>query len=476
MQPATSHGSWPSLIDKFGSALADVPRSQVVLQSLPTDPTYAALVAATWTAGLVGSAIGLRATPREVRVAVDIIRPAIVVHASTDARFDDFCVERRTVRFRSLELNIDRLATPRTLQDGDAWLGSTSGSTGTPKYAVLTHRNIEHNATETARMQSLTASDICCVFTPTAYTYALNQTVSAVLSGASVAMWPHGLSAPSALLQFLQETGTTRLSANPTSYLLLLGRFHDARNDAIRSLVSGGQPLASTLVEKMQRWAPQATIHSAYGITECVNRVTHFPIPPSTKISHIVAPVGRPIAGTTVAIEKTKQSDATGEIVVQSLSLMRGYVSDSTQQIVEQQKRFRTGDIGRVDELGQLHIVGRMKTQINVGNEMVSPEEVEAVTLRDTAVTTCAVAGVPDPVTGEALCALIVFDSLNSDEESNMARLRALWATSLSRSKRPTHVFPVASEQIPVTEYGKINRRQLISVARALVERNEYPR
>ena len=171
--------------------------------------------------------------------------------------------------------------------------------------------------------------------------------------------------------------------------------------------------------------------------------------------------VGRAVAGTRLRVEVAGGQEAspgqTGEVVVGGTSLMRGYWRDAGATGERLASGwFHTRDLGYLDEDGRLHLVGRESTLINVGNEKVSPEEVEKVLMAASGVDKAAVYGVPDPLLGESVRALVVAApgaSLGATDVQTHCRGK------ISGYKIPRRVRFV--ESLPETLYGKIDRKRL---------------
>ena len=153
------------------------------------------------------------------------------------------------------------------------------------------------------------------------------------------------------------------------------------------------------LLQSIERAAPQAHIRVFYGSTEAgsVASLDHADIRAKPGSCGVPAP----------GVETRLADD--GELWVRGPLLFDGYFGDadaSADALVD--GWYRTGDLAEVDDEGYLTIVGRARDVIRTGGETVSPTEVEAVVARHPAVADVAVVGVPDPVWGEVVCAVVV--------------------------------------------------------------------
>jgi len=440
------------LIAELGRALGvSTAPGDVAMVSLPTSWDFLAAVCAVWNVGCIGTAVGLKATSNEVAALVGRTRPSVVLHSVGDRRFASFARQTQQLSAR-LAITETGLRSPACAAD-DAWLAPTSGSTGEAKIAILGSSALLSNAIATGQLQDMSASSRACAFTPSNFSYALNQMLSTALAGSDIFFWPHGLSSPADLRNFIREHEITHISANPTSFKMLLGRSGEV-SSSVNWVVSGGQPLDAALIGLLGSAFPRATVVSGYGCTENVNRITFHVIETNGDPPLGASSVGRPIAGTQISLVEEGQHS---EIEIRGCSLMRGYLGEVG--VNEQITAFRTGDLGVIRADG-LHIVGRRKTAVNVGNEMVLPEEVEELTKRNSQVLECAAGPVHDALLGEAIGIVVELDD-ESDAERIVDDLRREWRTTLSPAKIPRSIVVVAPGGIPRTEYGKIDRAHL---------------
>ena len=144
-----------------------------------------------------------------------------------------------------------------------------------------------------------------------------------------------------------------------------------------------------------------------------------------------------------------------GQIVIRSPSLGLGYYPD-----VWAQDHWATDDLGYVNELGDLHVVGRMSRKMITGGENVFPEEVEKAIWATSLVSDIYVTSLPDPTWGERVTALYV----PADPQVSPGQLQAALQGKLSRYKQPKQWLAV--EQLPRNAQGKLNSAQLQAILR----------
>ncbi|MBV8151874.1 MAG: acyl--CoA ligase, partial [Candidatus Eremiobacteraeota bacterium] len=426
-------------------------RPNAILISLSHGPAFLRSVFATWLSGNAIAPTSRRATLTELRPLLAAMQPVAVLCERSDRRFTELGY-REVSRDEAPALLVkDDAEAVLPLRSGDAWLATTSGSTGTPKVAVIPSDAILANCRAVSRHLQIDENDRVLVFTPPHFTYALVQLLSAGLSGATVLAWPHGLGVPRVAADFAREGGCTGISANPTAYEMLLPAF-GAPYAALRYALSAGQPLSLRLAGALGAVFPEAARHSGYGCTENTNRISFAPVEPGL-FRDGIASVGWPIAGTRIRLTSA------GEVVLSGESLMEGYLGDLIDG-APRSEEFATGDLAALGASGELYLTGRNRNRINVGNEMVDPEEVEGALRGIDGVVDCAVGGIDDEMLGEAIVALVVLAKPDVDVGAELAR-------RLRPSRRPQHVAPVSPTDIPRTEYGKVDR---VSLKGVLVE------
>jgi long-chain acyl-CoA synthetase len=165
--------------------------------------------------------------------------------------------------------------------------------------------------------------------------------------------------------------------------------------------------------------------------------------------------VGRPAGDAQVRIASAEDSE-TGELLVRSSSLMKGYLNDAAANETSfQDGWFRTGDLATLDDEGRIFIKGRSKLLIEVSGYKIDPIEVEDTIARHPAVAELAIAGVPDDRSGNRLRAYVVRkDDVTKDEIVSFARAR------LSVQKVPAEVEFL--DALPKSPTGKILRAKLM--------------
>jgi O-succinylbenzoic acid--CoA ligase len=197
------------------------------------------------------------------------------------------------------------------------------------------------------------------------------------------------------------------------------------RAPGLRAIALGGGPIPGGLLV----WAADAGIPvtPVYGMTETCSQI-------------VAGSPGRPLRGVELEI------GADGEILVRGPMVAPGAVAADGW--------LHTGDLGRLDEDGRLHVEGRLKDLIVTGGENVAPLEVEQVLLAHPAVADAGVAGRPDAEWGEAITAFVVLRA-----PAGVGELRAWCRERLAAHKVPKHIEVVSA--LPRNVGGKLVRERL---------------
>lgn len=353
---------------------------------------------------------------------------------------------------------------PAPCDPGDVMLIYTSGTSATPKGVVLTRKNLDTNIRGINEYLELSPEDRSPVFTPTAYAFAVSQALTHALAGAAVYPVPDGMSRPQAVTQAIAEDRLTGITGNPTGFKMLLTALSVAPRDlsSIRFVHLGGQFLEWDLVERLEAAFPNAQVINIYGCTENSPRIAFLSLPRGAPRGDTVyVPMGYPVKGTTFRITgeagQTLPNGQVGEVTLAGGALMRGYWQNPAANEARLVNReFHTGDLGQIDEQGRLHLVGRESNIIRVGQNKVSPEEVEAVLMTHPDVEDAGVFGEPDELREEVVFAKVV---LSQGRNADAGELIRYCLQRLSRFKVPRSIHFVPS--LPRTMYGKTDRTRL---------------
>ncbi|PLL11800.1 malonyl-CoA synthase [Tabrizicola sp. TH137] len=330
----------------------------------------------------------------------------------------------------------------------------TSGTTGRSKGAMLTHRNLLSNAEVLVREWRFTAGDVLLHALPIFHTHGLFVASNVALLSGGAMIWLPGFEA-GAVLRHLPQA--TVMMGVPTFYTRLLEETGLTRDlvGHMRLFVSGSAPL---LAETHEAWAARTghRILERYGMTE-TNMNTSNPYEGERR----AGTVGFPLTGVELRIlaeGREVGSEEVGMIEVRGPNVFAGYwqMPEKTREELRADGWFITGDLGKRDADGYVHIVGRAKDLVITGGYNVYPKEVELLLDEVPGVAESAVIGVPHPDFGEAVFAVLVAQKGAVLEPG--AALAAI-AGRLARFKQPKAAVVV--EALPRNTMGKVQKNLL---------------
>jgi o-succinylbenzoate---CoA ligase len=373
-----------------------------VAVSLPPSLEYAALLHAM---PLLGSIL-VPVNTRDPRQAVDA---DIVVDAPLASRESGAALRERPA-------------------DDDIWvILHTSGTTAAPKPVELTYGNFRASAAAAQANLAIGPGDRWLCVLPLFHVGGLSILTRTAFYGASAVV--HERFDAAAVRDSLESGEATVVSLVAT----MLRRLRDAgleRAPALRAALIGGGPVPRDLLE----WGREVGLPllQTYGMTETCSQIA---------TAAAGSDAARPLPGVEVRI------GADGEILARGPMVARGALGDDGW--------LHTGDRGRLDSSGFLHVEGRIKDTIVTGGENVAAAEVEEALAAHPAVSDAAVVGRPDPEWGERVTAFVVLDGEHVED----AELIAWCRERLAGYKVPRAIVRVG--ELPRTESGKLLKGRL---------------
>ncbi|WP_410608407.1 long-chain-fatty-acid--CoA ligase [Amycolatopsis sp. lyj-109] len=347
----------------------------------------------------------------------------------------------------------------------------TSGTTGAPKGVMLTHRNVRYNVERmVATPYVFRGDDVLLGCLPLAHSFGqICVMLTGFRAGLSIVLMSK-FSGRAALALMVEHRCTVFMGV-PTMYFGLLDAV--ARGGPVPRLdrvYSGGSPLPAKTLDDV-RSVFGCPVYEGYGATETSCSVAyHYP-----GVSFRPGTVGVPINGVTVGIARPNADriellpvGEVGEIVVRGPSVMAGYLGrpDLTAEVLHD-GWFRTGDLGKLDGDSYLAVVGRKKDLILRGGYNVYPREIEEIFAGHPAVAQVAVIGVPHPVLGEEVWAIVV-PARPEDGTDGSAEELVEWSKQrLAAYKYPRRVE--FTDALPTGSSGKVLKRMLVSKYEATV-------
>jgi malonyl-CoA/methylmalonyl-CoA synthetase len=332
----------------------------------------------------------------------------------------------------------------------------TSGTTGRSKGAMLTQDNLLSNALTLGDFWRFTSDDVLLHALPIFHTHGLFVATNVILAtGGSMIFLPKfDLDA----MIDLMPKATTMMGV-PTFYTRLLddARFTKDLTAHMRLFVSGSAPLlADTHVQFEKRTGHR--ILERYGMTE-TNMNTSNPYDGERRAGTVGFPLpGVELKITDPATGKTLPQGEVGQIEVRGPNVFKGYwqMPEKTAAELREDGFFITGDLGKLDDDGYVHIVGRNKDLIISGGYNIYPKEIELVLDEQPGVLESAVIGVPHADFGETVLGLIVPEHGAS---LDLEAIGEACIASLARFKHPRKLIKV--EDLPRNTMGKVQKNVL---------------
>ncbi len=411
------------------------------------------------------------------------------------------------------ELKRLALLPPKVLSNAVASLIFTSGTTGKPKAVMLSHKNFTNMISMLSSVLDMDLTDGVLSVLPMHHTFEfsagfltpfsngtqityLDELTAEELSHAIEHGHVTGMVGVPALWEMLHRRIKTRLRErgdwiadladnviefnawirDNTPFNLgpiVFFPIHQGMGGKMRYLISGG----SALSEKVQKdlHGLGFTVLEGYGLTESSPVLTVAR--PGNKL--LKGSVGKPLPGVEVKIDSPDENGV-GEVLARGQNVMLGYYkNDEATEAVLQDRWLRTGDLGRIDDDGNLFIVGRSKDVIIDSNgKNIYPDEIEDLYGKSGFIKELSVVGLPDDDGGEKIACLAVPDyehdialsraEVNKKIEDHFREISA----GLPFFKR-VKVLHTTSFELPRTATRKVKRPEVVEMLRALEERDK---
>lgn len=370
-------------------------------------------------------------------------------------------------------INSDELTLKRTALGDDfsdsnnkaLILTMTSGSTGNPKPIVLTQGVKIERAKAAIKLYNVTASDITLIATPLYHSLAERLLFVSLLSGGTavimskfdIAKWVERIST-------LRVTFTIAVSSQ-LKQIINYQRNYDADFSTLRCLVSSSALLDThtklQLIELLS-----CEFHECYGTSE-IAIATNVKFSPEKSLPT----VGTAIEGVDVKILAPNggfaNENSQGEIICKTPMMFSGYFNlpEKTREAFHD-GYFKTGDLGYLDEKGNLFYLGRSKDVIITGGINVYPNDIDALLNELDEITECYAFPMQDERLGEVV-AVAIKPKL---KDINLKKISRYCMKNLSDAQQPRHY--VIFDEFPKTALGKIERYKLEELANKIIEQD----
>jgi amino acid adenylation domain-containing protein len=365
---------------------------------------------------------------------------------------------------------------PGESPDQLAYVIYTSGSTGKPKGVLITHRNVMRLFSATAEAYGFNERDVWPLFHSVAFDVSVWEVWGALLHGGRLVVVPFETTrSPRAFYDLLLRERVTVLNQTPSAFRPLIRedeRRGGAEDLALRYVIFAGEALDLSALRPWYQRHPDTRpqLVNMYGITETTVHVTYRPIRLADVLNDRGSVIGRPMDDLECHVLDGRREPVPvgvpGEMYVGGPGLARGYLNrpeltaarfiDHPFRAGRGDRLYRSGDLVRRLEDGDIEYLGRLDLQVKIRGFRVELEEIEAVLHQHPAVRECVVIAREDAPGDQRLVAYAIFAAGASP---SLGELREHVAAKLPEYMIPSAVVPL--DAFPLTVNGKLDRKAL---------------
>jgi acyl-CoA synthetase (AMP-forming)/AMP-acid ligase II len=343
----------------------------------------------------------------------------------------------------------------------------TSGTSGQPKAVVLSHRAVLarlqmtlHVTRKLPHQVDESVHDVSLLTGPLFHVGSMQSLLRAMIVGDTIVLLS-GRYEPSEVLSLIERHKVNRWNCVPTMVSRLLDHPEITRHDlsSLKSISVGGAPVHAELMQRVRRELPSVSprIPTGYGLTENGGQATASA---GTEDVTQLGSTGKPLPCVEVSfLHHPDLPD--GEILLRSPTQMKGFFG-LEESPIDRDGWLHTGDLGRLDESGNLWITGRCKDMIIRGGENIAPVAIERALIAIQGVTDAVVFGIPHPDLGEEVMAVVVVEN-----DLDIPHIDALLRQNIASFAVPTR-WKLQKQALPTNDAGKIDKKAIR--ARVLAE------
>jgi amino acid adenylation domain-containing protein len=355
-----------------------------------------------------------------------------------------------------------------------AYVIYTSGSTGRPKGVLVPHANVGRLFAASSGWFHFNERDVWTLYHSYAFDFSVWEMWGALLHGGRLVIVPYLVSrSPEDFYKLLQDERVTVLNQTPSAFRQLM-RYErsagDTRKLSLRLVIFGGEALD---FKSLQTWFNRdgdERLVNMYGITETTVHVTYRPVTRADATEAVGSFIGGPIPDLQVYVldrhlQPTPLSIA-GEMYVGGAGLARGYLNSpglTAERFVPDPftqrpgaRLYKTGDLARHLENGDLEYLGRIDNQVKIRGYRVELGEIESVLISHSSIRDAVVIAKKDPSLEKTLVAYLILEPGTQITNKQIQ--------SFVRKRLPNYMTPsayVTLDAFPLTENGKIDRQSL---------------
>ena len=376
----------------------------------------------------------------------------------------EVATEDPAVRFGNLQRKPDIRLAHRTNPDRVVYLAFTSGTTGQPKGVMHSDNTLLANARAIVKDWCFDQALVTYTMSPMSHNIGtVGLCVTLVAGGEFVVHTPHDAKR---MLDRILDVGATFLLGVPTHAIDLLSAARQRglqRLGEVNAFQLGGSPIPPATVRGLMDLGVRP--QNSFGMTEnCSFQYTRPDDPPEI----VINTCGRSCEAFELRLWRQDDPDVEvpvgeiGELGGRGACLMLGYFADqeATENSFNRHGWFMTGDLGQLDEHGNVRIVGRKKDLIIRGGHNIHPARIEDYAMRHAAVVKAAAFGVADDRLGERVCLAVI--PRRAGAVGAMEMVRHLDELGLSKYDMPEYFIELDS--FPLTPSGKVIKRRLVDL------------
>ncbi|MGW7780519.1 amino acid adenylation domain-containing protein [Staphylococcus xylosus] len=347
----------------------------------------------------------------------------------------------------------------------------TSGTTGKPKGVKITSKGVMNNLNRRIKRFGISSKDNILFKMPFTFDPSIWELFGWAMVGAQATLLPSGKEGNSEVITSLIHTSKVSLAVfvpsmfNPFIHYIQLTKQANLLS-SLRYVLVGGEAVKPELVNQFNKWIGKVNntqLINVYGPTETTIDVTNFSF--KNNVIYETIPIGQPIANTQAYIMDEDNNlmgiGTQGELCIGGAGVTDGYLNRP--QLTEERfidnpfgkgNLYRTGDLAKWQEDGNIICLGRIDDQVKIRGYRIELGEIESTLRKNEKLTDVAVIAKSMGEGNIALCAYLV-----SEEELDYENIKRDLSESLPNYMIPTYITQI--EKIPVTDNGKLNKRQL---------------
>ncbi len=368
------------------------------------------------------------------------------------------------------EIAQESIENPLNISKADdlAYIIYTSGSTGIPKGVIGTHRGTVNGLHWLWKTYPFTPEEVCCQKTAISFVDSVWEIFAPLLQGIPTVIISNAtILDPQLFIEALAHHKVTRIILVPSLLRLLIDNYHHLTNklSQLKLWITSGEALSINLAKTFRELMPFAKLINLYGSSEVSANATYYDTSLLQDQANSV-PIGRPIDNTQVYVLNRNLQPTpvgvVGELYIAGDGLARGYLNrlELTQErfidnlFVSQKKLYKTGDLGRYLNDGNIEYWGRHDEQVKIRGFRVELGEIATVITQHPDIKESVVIASNDAQENQCLIAYVVTDNQNI----------ATQLLSYLQQRLPNYMLPsafVVLDALPLTPNGKVDKRSL---------------